>query len=132
MNLFNAARELIAYDNVLILDEGPAQRGLSIVYHRSEGIINYINEAPMPDLLVVVIDNAEKIQTHLNNRKHHFDLNHYQSKFISKALDWTESIANIYHKRGCEVIYLNSSSNVYSNVDFIKSKVDELIKAKAN
>jgi hypothetical protein len=132
MNLFNAARELIAYDNVLILDEGPAQRGLSIVYHRSKGIINYINEAPMPDLLVVVIDNAEKIQTHLNNRKHHFYLNHYQSEFISKALDWTESIANIYHKRGCEVIYLNSSSNVYSNVDFIKSKVDELIKAKAN
>jgi len=132
MNLFNAGRELIAYDNVLILDEGPAQRGLSLVYNGSYDLFSYINEAPIPDLLVVILGDSEKIQAHLSNRKSHFDLIHNQLEFITKAQDWTHQIASIYHKRGCDVIYLNSYDDVQSNVDFIKSKIGDLIEVKMN
>ncbi|CDZ94626.1 hypothetical protein [Pseudomonas saudiphocaensis] len=108
---FSLARRLKS-DQCVIFDEGPAQRATSLYYAGVpvKTIEDYLNEAPIPDKLVVLNIERDELHRRLSLRN---GVGNIFSDDIDGVLMLTEKVIQIYRDRGCPVTVVDDQLDDY-------------------
>lgn len=109
----------------ILFDEGPAQRLTSLIYLGcSEDVItNYIENAPLPDILFVINVTNELLKTRIANR------NGQSNSFFKKAdvaILHVLNAAKLYEKRGCKVIFLDGALSLEENAILVNKTISSI------
>ncbi|MDA7604991.1 hypothetical protein N8724_06320 [Candidatus Pelagibacter sp.] len=105
-----------------ILDEGFAQRGISLIYHgiSASTVREYYQNTPLPNLLVVLKIDNENVVKRLNKRNNDkawfFD-------YIDESIQSVDDCKQIYQKRGCNVLELDTRDSLEKNIKIILERL---------
>ena len=117
-NLIKASKK----NGIGILDEGFAQRGISLIYHGASETIakEYYENTPLPDLLVILkIDShslIKRLKIRSKNKPWFFD-------YIDTSIRSLDDCKKIYQNRGCNILELDNNETLEKNIDLILERL---------
>lgn len=117
-NLFKSNKK----NAIGILDEGYAQRGMSLIYHGvPETIVKeYYENTPLPDLLVILKVDSEnlikRLEKRSNDKPWFFD-------YVDNCRKSVDDCKKIYQNRGCKILELDTNESLKKNIEFILERL---------